>query len=98
MLPEKTIRREGRIFSRELYWTYGREIVGAASYLANGRADAIILLTSFGCGPDSLMSELIVRKLKDGIPIMSLVFDEGTGEAGLLTRLESFVDMVKRTK
>lgn len=98
MLPEETIRREGRDFSRELYWTYGREIVGAASYLAKGRADGIILLTSFGCGPDSLMSELIVRKLKNRVPIMSLIFDEETAEAGLLTRLESFVDMVKRTK
>ena len=98
MLPAEVIRREGRRFSREVYWTYGREIVGAASYLAGGKADGLILLTSFGCGPDSLLSELIVRRLKDKVPVMSLVFDEETGEAGLMTRLESFIDMVKRSK
>ncbi len=98
MLPEEVIRSEGRELSSELYWTYGREIVGAASYLAGGKADGIILLTSFGCGPDSLIAELIIRKLKHKVPIMSIVFDEETGEAGLLTRLESFVDMVKRIK
>ncbi len=98
MLPAEVIRREGRKFSREVYWTYGREIVGAASYLAGGKADGLILLTSFGCGPDSLLSELIVRRLKDKVPVMSLVFDEETGEAGLMTRLESFIDMVKRSK
>jgi predicted nucleotide-binding protein (sugar kinase/HSP70/actin superfamily) len=96
MLPTEAIRNEGRSFSRELYWTYGKEIVGAACSLAKGKANGIILLTSFGCGPDSLMSELIIRKLRDRIPMMSLVFDEETGEAGLSTRLESFVDMIKR--
>ena len=98
MLPAEVIRREGRKFSREVYWTYGREIVGAASYLAGGKAEGLILFTSFGCGPDSLLSELIVRRLKDKVPVMSLVFDEETGEAGLITRLESFIDMVKRSK
>lgn len=98
MFPPEVIRKEGRIFSREVYWTYGREIVGAASHLAQGKADGIILLTSFGCGPDSLLSELIIRRLKGKIPIMQLIFDEETGETGLMTRLETFVDMVMRTK
>ena len=98
MLPVELIRREGKTFSGGVYWTYGREIVGAASYLANGRADGIILLTSFGCGPDSLLTELIIRRLKDKVPIMGLIFDEETGEAGLMTRLETFIDMVKRSK
>ena len=98
MFPSKIIRRAGRDFSGEVYWTYGREIVGAASYLSGGKADGIILLTSFGCGPDSLLCELVIRRLKHKIPIMQLVFDEETGEAGIMTRLESFVDMVRRTK
>jgi len=98
MLPSRLIHEEGKDFSKEVYWTYGREIVGAASYLAKGRADGIILFTSFGCGPDSLLSELIIRRLKGRIPVMHLIFDEETAEAGLLTRLETFIDMVRRTK
>ncbi len=98
MLPPAGLAREARRLSRELYWTYGREILGAAGYLADGRADGIILLISFACGPDSLLAELAVRKLRDRVPMMLIVIDEETGEAGLMTRLESFVEMVQRRK
>ena len=94
MLPPELVQRKGRDFSKQVYWTYGREIVGTASYLAEGKADGIILLTSFGCGPDSLLCELVVRRLKGKIPIMHLIFDEETAEVGLMTRLETFVDMI----
>ncbi len=97
MLPTGLIRREGERFSPDLYWTYNKELVGAAVHLSRAkRVQGIILLTSFGCGPDSLLSELMVRRLKDTVPIMSLVFDEETAEAGFMTRLESFVEMIKR--
>jgi len=33
-----------------------------------------------------------------GRPFMSLILDEHTGEAGLVTRLEAFVDMLARWK
>ena len=98
MLPEAALGREARVLSRELYWTYGKEILGAAGYLSRGRVDGIILLISFACGPDSLLAELAVRKLRDRVPMMLVVIDEETGEAGLMTRLESFVDMVQRRK
>ncbi|MEG3070657.1 MAG: hypothetical protein RQM92_07405 [Candidatus Syntrophopropionicum ammoniitolerans] len=32
------------------------------------------------------------------IPFMTLMIDEHTGEAGMTTRLEAFVDMVRRRK
>ena len=40
----------------------------------------------------SLIEE-VVRKA--GIPFMTLTVDEHTGEAGMLTRLEAFVDMIR---
>ncbi len=98
MLPPAAMAREARRLSRELYWTYGREILGAAGYFADGRVDGIILLISFACGPDSLLAELAIRKLRDSVPMMLVVIDEETGEAGLMTRLESFVEMVQRRK
>jgi predicted nucleotide-binding protein (sugar kinase/HSP70/actin superfamily) len=45
------------------------------------------------------MIEKIVRKSKDfSKPILSLTIDEHTGEAGFITRLEAFVDMLYRKK
>ena len=35
----------------------------------------------------------MIRKLKN-IPILNLLIDEATSETGLITRLESFIDII----
>ncbi|MCQ2754129.1 MAG: acyl-CoA dehydratase activase-related protein [bacterium] len=82
------------------YWANSDEMVGAAGhYLKDNKIDGIITLNAFGCGPDSLMIESITRKAKDSNkPMLSLTIDEHTGEAGFVTRLEAFVDMLYRKK
>ena len=61
------------------------------------KVDGIILISSFPCGPDSLSNELIIRKVKN-IPIISLVFEDLNSETGIITRLESFIDIIKNLK
>ena len=56
--------------------------------------DGIVYLACFGCGPDSLIGEIIERRMNK--PFIMLTVDEHTGETGLLTRLEAFVDMIER--
>jgi predicted nucleotide-binding protein (sugar kinase/HSP70/actin superfamily) len=56
--------------------------------------DGIILLSAFPCGPDSMVNELITRKVKD-VPMLNLVLDSQSGTAGIETRLESFVDIIR---
>ncbi|MCQ2739869.1 MAG: acyl-CoA dehydratase activase-related protein [bacterium] len=82
------------------YWANEYEMTGAAGhYLKDNKIDGIITLNAFGCGPDSLMIENIVRKAKDtNKPVLSLTIDEHTGEAGFVTRLEAFIDMLFRKK
>lgn len=82
------------------YWANELEMSGCAGYyLKDQSVDGIITLTSFGCGPDSLMLERITRKSKQfDKPILSLTIDEHTGEAGFITRLEAFIDMLYRKK
>jgi predicted nucleotide-binding protein (sugar kinase/HSP70/actin superfamily) len=82
------------------YWTYEDEVVGAGGhYLQNG-VDGIIGIMAFGCGPDSLMMDMVRRqasRLKT-TPFMSLTMEEHTAEAGIVTRLEAFLDMIHRRK
>jgi predicted nucleotide-binding protein (sugar kinase/HSP70/actin superfamily) len=82
------------------YWTYEEEVVGAGGhYLQNG-ADGVIGIMAFGCGPDSLMMDMVRRRatrLRD-TPFMNLTLEEHTAEAGLVTRLEAFLDMLYRRK
>lgn len=84
---------------RHLFWTSGRRILAAARHVVQHRCvDGIVHLVSFGCGPDSLVGEMVQRETlrRGGMPFLLLTIDEHSGEAGLLTRLEAFVDMVRR--
>jgi predicted nucleotide-binding protein (sugar kinase/HSP70/actin superfamily) len=98
-IVEPELARElSKNISEKLYWTYNKEILGAAQYYLNKGIDGIIFLISFPCGPDSLSIELAIQKIKSRVPIMVLILDELQAEAGLQTRLESFVDILKMQK
>ena len=83
-----------------LYWANQYEMTGCAGhYFQDENIDGIITLTAFGCGPDSLMVEDIKRKAKlFNKPLLNLTIDEHTGEAGFITRIEAFCDMLYRNK
>ena len=80
-------------------WTCEEEVIGAGGhYLRNG-VDGVIGITAFGCGPDSLMMDIVQRQARTvTTPFMSLTLDEHTAEAGIVTRLEAFLDMLYRKK
>ena len=83
-----------------LYWANQYEMTGCAGhYFTDNKIDGIITITAFGCGPDSLMLEDIKRKAKNySKPLLNLTIDEHTGEAGFITRIEAFCDMLMRNK
>ncbi|MHA1266664.1 MAG: acyl-CoA dehydratase activase-related protein [Candidatus Helarchaeota archaeon] len=82
------------------YWGNEEEILSAVDYLfKDPELDGLIFICSFCCGPDSLIDELITRDAKKlNIPYISLVLDEHSGQAGVITRIEAFVDMIIRKK
>ncbi len=82
--------------SNTLYWVYNKELIGSIKMLED-RIDGIILLTAFPCGPDSLVNELIMRK-STKVPTINIILDELQGEAGLQTRIESFMDIIKEKR
>lgn len=86
--------KQAKAMSETLYWLYNQELIGSIKLL-EGQIDGIILLTAFPCGPDSLVNELLIRKCRH-IPTIHIVLDELQGEAGLQTRIESFMDIIKQ--
>lgn len=82
------------------YWANELDLTGTAAYcMLNKQIDGIIALSAFGCGPDSLMVDEIDYHAKQrNMPMLHLTIDEHTGEAGFVTRLEAFVDMLNRKK
>ena len=82
--------------SQTLYWTYNKQLMTFIQKYQN-QVDGIILLSTFPCGPDSLTNELIIRKVKN-IPISYITVDNNSSDTGLITRLESFIDIIKLKK
>jgi predicted nucleotide-binding protein (sugar kinase/HSP70/actin superfamily) len=82
-------------------WTYEKELLGAAShFLSRDDIDGVMLVVGFACGPDSIIGEIITREVRTekSPPLMTLVLDEHTGEAGVATRVEAFVDLIRRSR
>lgn len=78
------------------FWTFCRENYGFAVNAAKEKkVNGIIYVSSFNCGTDSIIIELIKDKI-GGFPFLTLKVDEHTGEAGIDTRIEAFTDMLER--
>lgn len=75
---------------------HGRDaIYEMLDYVKKG-FDGVIQLLPFGCMPETTVRP-ILQKISRGkkIPFISFSIDEQTGEAGILTRLEAFIDLIK---
>ncbi len=78
------------------FWSFAKNYYGAAVSMVKSHAvDGIIYISSFSCGIDSVVIELIQNEIGD-FPFLILKLDEHTGEAGFQTRIEAFLDMLKR--
>ena len=75
------------------------ECVSDVAYANERGIDGIIHISPFTCMPE-IMSQNIFPAMRENceIPILPLIMDEQTGKAGYLTRLEAFVDLMKRRK
>ncbi len=62
-----------------------------------GDWDGLVHLEPFGCVPE-IMARNIMPSTKEGPPVLNIIYDEHTGKAGIVSRLEAFVDMLQRKK
>lgn len=75
------------------------ECVSDVVYAEKRGIDGIIHVSPFTCMPE-IMSQNIFPAMRENcdIPILPLIMDEQTGKAGYITRLEAFVDLMRRKK
>lgn len=98
MMDEQKINSMAETIDKKMFWSFGRSAVGMALNVIESKSyDGIIYLMSFGCGVDSFVQDFIERKVRNQstIPFTVLTIDEHTGEAGLDTRIEAFIDMIR---
>lgn len=78
---------------------HGLESVGNTVIFAREGFDGVIQVAPFTCMPEIVAQTILPLVSKgEGIPVLSFIFDEHTGEAGLITRLEAFIDLLLRKK
>lgn len=96
-IASKVLYNESKAFEPDIYWQLSAKIAGAARYFCRQSDVAgIIMLSSFGCGPDSLINEYLAHHVfeKSNKPYIMINIDEHTGSAGIITRIEAFWDLV----
>jgi len=59
--------------------------------------DGIVHVEPLGCMPE-ITARNIMPSTKERLPVLDLIYDEHTGKAGIMSRLEAFVDMLQRKK
>ncbi|MDT3700345.1 MAG: acyl-CoA dehydratase activase-related protein [Thermincola sp.] len=97
-LKESLVDEMAGQLPKRMFWTLGKKMIGSAfHFMGSESIDGIIHVASFGCGPDSFTGEIIERHLRrqGNLPFLNLTVDEHTGEAGVITRLEAFIDMIR---
>ena len=68
-------------------------MIGSLYYTIN-QIDGIIFISTYPCGIDALVNNLVILKHKE-IPILNLIIDENITDVSLETKLESFIDIIK---
>ncbi len=100
MIAQKDIDRQVDKFYKPTFWTFTNKLLGAGYHFFEDPAiDGVIHVTAFGCGPDSMLGKLLdLDAARYGKPFMTVRVDEHSGEGHLQTRVEAFVDMIRRKK
>ena len=97
-IPLENVDRACERYPKKLFWSYGKRLLGSGLYMMEkNMVDGLILLTSFGCGIDAFIDDLLIRANQRDyrIPLTTITLDEHTGQAGFNTRLEAFIDMME---
>lgn len=78
---------------------HARECVGEAVLAYEEGFDGAIQVFPMGCMPEIVSKSILPSISRDkDFPIMTLVVDEMTGEAGYVTRIEAFIDLLERRR
>jgi len=80
-----------------LVWKNEQNLLRAAIMAKNNRRLNPIMITNYGCGPDAFFWKYLEETM-EGDPYLLLEVDEHSGDAGMTTRVEAFLDTLGRPK
>ena len=94
VMPLDFLDLEQERSKRHMYWGMGQLLMRAARIVEKHRQLFGTYITNFSCGPDSFVISYF-RDIMGRKPSLTLELDSHTADAGLETRVEAFLDIVK---
>ena len=89
-------KRASKGYLEHMIGGHAQETIGNSVLYSQKKYDGIIQLYPFSCMPEITAQSILPTISKEkNIPILTLIIDELTGEAGYKTRLEAFIDMLE---
>lgn len=78
---------------------YAKETVEEGVICSRKGYDGIIQVFPVGCMPEIVAKAVFARMMREKkLSVLTVIYDEMGGEAGYITRIEAFVDMLERRK
>lgn len=93
----RAVKEAARPYLNHFVGGEGQESVGYAALFAREGIDGVIQIAPLTCMPEIVAQSVLPQLSSDyQLPVMTLYLDEHSAEAGVLTRLEAFVDLLAR--
>jgi len=78
---------------------YAKDTVEEGCVCCRKGFDGIIQMFPVGCMPEIVAKAVFSKMMKEkNLSILTVIYDEMGGEAGYITRIEAFIDMLERKK
>jgi len=95
VIPLNALPASGKIAKDHMYWSAGQRILSVADLVKKHPRLFGCYITNFSCGPDSFLVGYF-RDIMETKPSLTLELDSHVADAGLETRIEAFIDIIKR--
>ncbi|QEK11289.1 CoA protein activase [Crassaminicella thermophila] len=96
---EKQVRKAAKPYMKTMVGGHGRETIGNTILYTKEGYDGVIQIMPFTCMPEIVAMSILPKLQQEyGIPILTLIIDEMTGEAGYVTRLEAYIDLLRNRR
>ncbi|MBN1648191.1 MAG: hypothetical protein JW874_09175 [Spirochaetales bacterium] len=78
----------------KMYWWFGHRALAASMIIRDNPKLFPIYINNFACGPDSFTLQYFLQLMGEK-PNLVLEIDEHSADAGIMTRLEAFIDSIR---
>ncbi len=99
VMRHRRISAAAKPYLEESVGGHGRDSVGLAALAPHEGIDGVIHLWPFTCMPEIVAQSILTRVTRDlGLPLLTVILNEQTGQAGLKTRIESFAHILEERR